>query len=41
MARYEAAERLLDALGADGWELVAVDNAGPGESVYLFKRRKS
>ena len=31
---------VLDALGADGWELVAIDNAGQGESVYLFKRQK-
>ena len=34
----EALEPLLDELGGDGWELVAVDSSS-GSTLYVFKRR--
>lgn len=32
------ARRFLNELGADGWELVGVQHAGPERAYYIFKR---
>jgi hypothetical protein len=30
--------RVLNGLGADGWELVGIQHTMPGQSYYIFKR---
>jgi hypothetical protein len=39
LAKVEGLDAMLAALGAEGWELVTVDNPGPDSRAYLFKRR--
>jgi hypothetical protein len=39
LTKVESLDAMLAALGAEGWELVTVDNPGSDSRTYLFKRR--